>query len=78
MLQDYDVERALSGRSTCRSCGIQIPLNSWRLKYVTMGYWNHVKTSFYCRQCGLDIITDILQDNKKIYDRLKARLVGGN
>lgn len=75
MLQEYNIERATSNRSTCRDCSNPIKLDKIRMKEVTQGFHGHPNIRFFCRKCSLIRIKEDMGEQKKLFDSLKARLM---
>lgn len=77
MLDNYEVERAKSGRSTCKDCFNKILFNEIRLKETRSGFYGRPESAFYCKKCAITLINEEIHEEKRMYDRLKKRLIGG-
>lgn len=76
MLEDYSIERAVSGRAKCKDCFNTIRLNDIRMKETKRGFYGRPESAFYCKRCSISIIKDELQEQKRIYDELRNQLEG--
>lgn len=65
------VEKAPTGRSTCKGCGNYIAMNSYRVVQTYQGRFQ-VKDK-YCTLCGTNLINDTIEELNGFLSKLGGK-----